>query len=88
MENNVASEVHVKRFKSKEVGIKKLRKTLVFPSADGSLKTRRSRTTSNLTPQKVESFDAGRASTSGEARGDSLQCAKVASLQEDGGIVF
>ena len=30
IENNVASEVHVKRFKSKEVGINNLQEAFVF----------------------------------------------------------
>ena len=36
IENNVASEVHVKRFKSKEVDINKLQETFIFLCADDS----------------------------------------------------
>ena len=46
IENYVASEVHVKRFTSKEVGIKKLEEAFLFLCADG-----RSSKTSNLTPR-------------------------------------
>ena len=38
IENNAASEVHVNRFKPKEVGIMKLQEAFVFFSADGSLR--------------------------------------------------
>ena len=36
IEHKVASEVHVKRFKSTEVGIKKLQDAFVFRCVDGS----------------------------------------------------
>ena len=38
IENNVASEVHVKRFKSKESGVKKRHEKFVSLCADGSLR--------------------------------------------------
>ena len=50
---NVASQVHVKRFKSKEVGIKKLQEVFVFPGADGSLRRKRSRTTSTTLLEEI-----------------------------------
>ena len=37
IENNVVSEIHVKRLKSKEVGTKKLQDAITFPWADSSL---------------------------------------------------
>ena len=42
IENNVASENHVKRFKSKGVGVEKRNDELVFLCANGSLKQERS----------------------------------------------
>ena len=44
VENSAASEFHVKRFKSKDVRIKKLQEAFIFPCADGSLRQRRART--------------------------------------------
>ena len=49
IENNLASEVHVKRFKSKEVGIKQLQKSIRMSLRRWLHKTTRSPTTSEYT---------------------------------------
>ena len=52
-----------------------------------SLKTRRSRTTSNSAPPESRELRRGwSGSTLGEARGDLLLCARENSLQEEGGV--
>ena len=88
IENNVASEVHVKRFKSKEVGIKKLHAAFGLSLRRRLPKTRRSRTTSNLTsPGGVESSARrGVPFTLDEARSDPLQSARNDSSQQEGGV--
>ena len=64
IENNVASKVYVKRFKYKETGIEKLQDALTFSLRRWFPKTRKSRTTSNLTPPESGEL---RRSTLGEA---------------------
>ena len=59
IENNAASEVHVKSFKSKEVGIKKMLEACVFPCAGGSLRQEGHAQRQTLRHQRVERFDAG-----------------------------
>ena len=64
IENNVASEVHVKRFKSKEVGIKKLQEAIVFPCTDRFLRQEGHAQRRTSRHQRVESLDAERAPSS------------------------
>ena len=59
IENHVASEVHVKRFKSKEVGIKKLQEASICPCADGFPRKECHAQRQTLRHQRVENFDAG-----------------------------
>ena len=59
-ENYVASEVHVKRCKSKEAGIKKWQEAFVPPCADGSLRHEGHAQRQTLRCQRVESFDVER----------------------------
>ena len=87
IENNVASEVPGNRFKFKEVGIKQIAGSIHMSLRRRSLKTRRSRTTSNSTPPESRELRRGwSTSTLGEARGDRLLCARENSLQEEGGL--
>ena len=60
IENNVASEVHVRRFESKEIGIKKLQEAFLFPCADGSQEREGHTQRRTLRHQRVDSFDAER----------------------------
>ena len=76
IENNVASEVHVKRFKSKEVEREKKQETYIFSCADGFYKQKKSRTTSN----------GGSTVHFGRSEGYLLQSARGESLQEEGGV--
>ena len=86
IENNVASEVHV-RFKSKEVGMKRLQEAFISPCADGSQRHEGHAQRQTLRHQRVESFCAGGVpSTLGEARGDPLQSARDNSWQEKSGV--
>ena len=85
IENNGASEVYVKRFQSKEVGIYNLKEVFVFPAADGSLRQDGRTQRQILRLQRVESSDAGEVpSTVGDARSNPLQCARGESLHEEG----
>ena len=78
IENNVASEAHVKRFKSKEGGIEQLQEAFIFPCADGFPRQESHAPRQNIRHQRVERFNAVRVpSTLGEARGDNLQSARV-----------
>ena len=87
IEIDVASEVHVKRLKSKDVGIKKLQELFVVPCADGSLRQEGHAQHQTLRHQRVEGMDAGGVpSTLGEAMGDPVQSVKGDSLQEEGGV--
>ena len=58
-ENNVASEVPVERFKSKEVEIMKFREAFMFLRR-WLLETRMSRTTSHFSPPESREFRRGR----------------------------
>ena len=81
------SEVHVKRFKSKEVGSKKLQEAFLFSCADGSLRQGCHAQRQTLRHQRVERLDAGGVPSSlGEARRDTLQGARRDPSQEDGGV--
>ena len=81
-ENNVASEVHVKRFKSKEVGISTIAGSIRISLRRWFSKTRTSRTTSNLAPPESRELRRGESTLYfWEARGDCLQCKKKAELQ-------
>ena len=86
IENGVASGVHVKRFKSKEVRTNKLQEVSILPCADGRFpETRKSHTTSNLTPPESRELRRGGApSTLGEASRDPLPCARRDFLEEGG----
>ena len=65
IENNVASEVHVRRFKPKEVGIKKKQVAFVILCVDGSLRNQERRAQrQTLRHPRAESFDAGGVSSS------------------------
>ena len=76
IESYVASEVHVKGFKSQEVGFKKLQEVSVFPCADGSLGQEGHAQRQTLRHQRVERFDDEEVPpTVGEARSDPLQSA-------------
>ena len=78
IENFVVSDVYVKRFKSKGVGIKTLEAARVFPCADGSLQQEGHAQRQTSRHQRVERFDGRRAYSSlGEARGDLSQSARV-----------
>ena len=71
VENNVASEVPGNRFKFEEVGIKEIAGSIHMSLRRRSLKTRRSRTTSNSTPPESRELRRGwSTSTMGEARRD------------------
>ena len=60
MENYVASEVHVKTFNSKSVGIKTLQDAFVSSCADVSLKQEGHAQRQTLRHPKVENFDEER----------------------------
>ena len=60
IESDVASEVYVKWFKSKEVGIKKLQQAFICPCADASVRQGGHTQRETLSHQRVESFGAGR----------------------------
>ena len=60
IENHVASEVHVERFKSKELGMKKLQEVFGMSLRRWLPKMRRSRTTSNVTPRECRELRRGR----------------------------
>ena len=78
VENNGASEVHVKSFKSKEGGMTKLEGTSTCLCADGSSRQEGNAQHQTLRHQRVKSFNVrGAPSTSGEARSEPLQCARV-----------
>ena len=79
MENHVASEVHVKRFNSKSVGIKTLQDAFVFHCADVSLEQEGHAQRQTLRHPKVENFDAERTLDF-----DRLQSARGSTLQEEG----
>ena len=57
IDNNVASKVHVKRFKSTGVRIEILQGTLIFSCADGSLNKESHAQRQTLRQQRIESFD-------------------------------
>ena len=59
IENNVELDVHVKRFKSKEVRIKKLQEAFLFPSADGSLSQEGHAQRKNLPPAETREIRRG-----------------------------
>ena len=82
IENNVASEAHVKRFKSEEVGIKKLQGIFFlkkFLCADGSQRHAGHAQRHTLRQQRVEYPQLW-------ARGHPLQRARIHSLQREGGV--
>ena len=83
MENYVASEVHVKRFNSKSVGIKTLQDAFVFLCADVSLKQEGHAQRQTLRHPKVESFDAVRTFDV-----DPEQSARGSTLQEEGVVAI
>ena len=87
IENNFASEVHVKRFKSKDLGIKILQEAFIFPCTDFSLRQEGHAQRQTSRHQRVESLDAGGVPSSvGEARGDPVRSARSVSLHEEGGV--
>ena len=65
MENHVASEVHVNRFKSTEVGIKKMQDEIKYACADFFLRQEGRTQHQTLRHQRVESFDVGGVPSSG-----------------------
>ena len=78
-ENHVASEVYVKRFKSEELGIKKLQETFEFLCAGGSLRQEgHARRQPYTTRESRASTLGGVPSALGQVRGDSWQ--------EEGGV--
>ena len=86
-DNNVASEVHVMRFKSEGVGIKKMQEVFTSPGADGSLRQEGHAQRRTACYQRAESFDAERVPTTlGEVKGDRLQSAGSDSWEEEGGV--
>ena len=85
IEDFVASEYHVNRFKSKKVGIKKLQDV---SSKINALETRRSRTTSNCSPPKSRMLRRGEEYLRHWARRGVTLCStqRSDSLQEEGGV--
>ena len=75
IENNVASEVHDKRFKTEELGINCLLQGFKCPYADVSLRQKGHAQRQNLTPPESRELRR-RARWAGEARRDPLQSAK------------
>ena len=73
IENHIASEVHAKRLKSKEVRVRTLQYAFNLPCADGSYIQEGHAQRQTLFHQGAESIDAGAvSSTLSETRSDSL----------------